>query len=65
MGFFQLCADNSLVINRPLGFVNFAINESPDVFCYPIGFVLYQLHKIWHMIVPDAGIVQVWSRNLV
>ena len=65
MAFFEPCVDNSLEINRPGGFANCAIDESPDVFCYPISFVLYQLRKIWHTIVPDAGIVQVWSCNLI
>ena len=29
------------------------------------GFVLYQLCQIWHTIVPDAGIIQVWHGNLL
>ena len=31
----------------------------------PIGFISYQLCEIWHVTAPDAGIVQVWSCNLV
>ena len=65
MAFFEPCVDTSLVINRPCGFANCAIDESPDVFCYPASFILYQLHQIWHMTVTDAGLVQVWSRNLI
>ena len=64
MAFFEPCVDHSLVINWSCGFADCAINESPDVCCCPISFVLYQLHQIWHTIVPDAGIIQVWHGNL-
>ena len=65
MAFFEPCVDHSLVINWSCCFVDCAIDESPDVCCYPIGFVLDQLCQIWHTIVPDAGIIQVWHGNLI
>ena len=45
MSFFELCVDHSVVINWSCGFVDCAIDESPDVCCYPISFVLYQPSK--------------------
>ena len=66
MAFLEPCVDYSFVINWSCcGFSDCAINESPDVCGYPIGFVLYQLCQIWHTIVPDAGIIQVSRGNLI
>ena len=65
MALVEPCIHKTLVINWPTGLPDGTIDKTPNVGCYAACFVGYELGVVWHSMVPNCRIGQIWDRNLV